>query len=227
MRLLLIEDDVMLGTALRDGLRAQGLTVDWVREGEAGLSAASSEPFDLVLLDLGLPRVDGLEVLRSLREQGKALPVIILTARDTVNQRVEGLNAGADDYVLKPFDVKELAARIRAVTRRHAGRPSLVMHSGEVSLDPVNRETRLRGEPVALSAREFALLEMLMHRPGVPMTRAQIEDKLYGWGEEVGSNTVEVFVHSLRRKLGTGVIQNVRGVGYFVARNPVRTESAS
>lgn len=218
MRLLLIEDDTMLGTAIKDALRAQGLTVDWVREGLTGLSAAATEPFDLVLLDLGLPRMDGMEVLRQLREQGKSLPVIVLTARDTVEQRVEGLNAGADDYVLKPFDVKELAARIRAVTRRHAGRPSTLMRSGEVSLDPVLRDVRLRGEPVALSAREFSLLEMLMHRPGVPLTRAQIEDKLYGWGEEVGSNTVEVFVHSLRRKLGSGVIQNVRGVGYFVPR---------
>jgi two-component system, OmpR family, response regulator QseB len=219
MRLLLIEDDTMLGAAIRDGLRAQGLTVDWVREGLTGLSAAATEPFDLVLLDLGLPRLDGLDVLRMLREQGKSLPVIILTARDTIEQRVEGLNAGADDYVLKPFDVKELAARIRAVTRRHAGRPSTLMRSGEVTLDPVTRDVRLRGEQMALSAREFSLLEMLMHRPGVPLTRAQIEDKLYGWGEEVGSNTVEVFVHSLRRKLGSGVIQNVRGVGYFVPRS--------
>ena len=179
MRLLLIEDDTMLGSALRDALRAQGLTVDWVREGLTGLSAAATEPFDLVLLDLGLPRMDGLDVLRGLREQGKNLPVIVLTARDTIEQRVEGLNAGADDYVLKPFDVKELAARIRAVTRRHAGRPSTLMRTGDVTLDPVTRDVRLLGEHVSLSAREFSLLEMLMHRPGVPLTRAQIEDKLY------------------------------------------------
>lgn len=218
MRLLLVEDDAMLGAALQNGLRGMGFTVDWVREGEAGLSAARTEPFDLVLLDLGLPRLDGMDVLRELRASGEGRPVVVITARDAVARRIEALDAGADDYVLKPFDMGELAARVRAVVRRHSGQPGSVLRCGDVTLDAVSKEVTREGSPIMLSAREFALLEMLMRRPGVPQSRAQIEERLYGWGEEVDSNTVEVFVHSLRRKLGTQLIQNVRGVGYFVPR---------
>ena len=219
MRVLLIEDDAMLGAALRDGLRVQRFTVDWARDGEAGYSAASTEPFDVVLLDLGLPRQDGMDVLRKLRVEGHLVPVIIITARDAVAQRVAGLDAGADDYVLKPFDVTELAARIRAASRRDVLRRDTVLRCGNVALDTVQREVRLDDAPVVLSVREYALLEILMRRRGQPLMRQQIEDRLYGWGDEVGSNTVEVFVHSLRRKLGANIIHNVRGVGYFVPRH--------
>lgn len=218
MRLLLIEDDNMLGAALRDGLRHQGYTVDWARDGLGGVSAAQLEPFDLVLLDLSLPDIDGLDVLRQVRNSGKPLPVIILTARDAVEQRITGLDAGADDYVVKPFDLTELAARIRAVARRHSGQRESLLRCGTITLNMATREVTLQNAQVNMSAREFALLEMLMCRPGVPQTRAQLEERLYGWGEDIGSNTVEVFVHSIRRKLGPASIQNVRGVGYFVPR---------
>lgn len=218
MRLLLIEDDQMLGTALKEGLRSLKFTVDWVRDGQAGLSAASTEPFDVVLLDLGLPRMDGMDVLHQLRSSGKTVPVIILTARDALPERIEGLDAGADDYILKPFDINELAARIRAVSRREGVKRDTVLSCGDVTLDTVHRQVQLKGENVTLSAREYTLLEILMRRRGQPLTRQQIEDRLYGWGEEVDSNTVEVFVHSLRRKLGADLIHNVRGVGYFVPR---------
>jgi two-component system response regulator QseB len=215
--LLLAEDDTMIGDAVRAGLRRLGFSVDWVQDGVAAEQALLTEPYDACLLDLGLPRKAGLAVLRRLRERGSMLPVLVLTARDAITDRVEGLDAGADDYVVKPFDLAELAARIRAVTRRKAGRAQAVIEHCDVALDPGTREVRRQGELVALSPREFALLEALLEHPGRILSRAQLEERLYGWGEEVESNVVEVHVHTLRRKLGADFIRNVRGVGYRVA----------
>jgi two-component system, OmpR family, response regulator QseB len=217
MRLLLAEDDTMIGDAARAGLRRLGFSVDWVQDGVAAEQALLTEPYDAFLLDLGLPRKAGLAVLRRLRERGSMLPVLVLTARDAITDRVEGLDAGADDYVVKPFDLAELAARIRAVTRRKAGRAQAVIEHGNVVLDPATREVRRNGELVPLSPREFALLEALLEYPGRILSRAQLEERLYGWGEEVESNVIEVHVHTLRRKLGADFIRNVRGVGYRVA----------
>jgi two-component system response regulator QseB len=217
MRLLLAEDDNMIGEAVRAGLRRQGFAVDWVRDGVAAEQALLAEAYDACLLDLGLPRKAGLDVLRRLRERGSMLPVLVLTARDAITDRVEGLDAGADDYVVKPFDLTELAARIRAVTRRKGGRAQAAIEHGEVVLDPATREVRRNGEPVALSPREFALLQALLEHPGRILSRAQLEERLYGWGEEIESNVVEVHLHTLRRKLGADFIRNVRGVGYRVA----------
>ncbi|MFN7777651.1 MAG: response regulator transcription factor, partial [Betaproteobacteria bacterium] len=202
MRFLLVEDDPMIGASLRNALRQEGHAVDWVRDGRAAQSALASERFDLLLLDLGLPQVPGLEVLRGLRAGGNTTPAIVLTARDELEQRVALLDAGADDYLVKPFELAELTARIRAVLRRAAGRSAPVLEVGDVQLDPATRQVARSGEPVILSAREYALLEALMLRPGALLSRAQLEDRLYGWGEEVESNAVSVYVHQLRRKLG-------------------------
>ena len=218
MRLLLVEDDPMIGASVRTGLRQDGFAVDWVGDGEAAEAALASGVYDLMLLDLGLPRKDGLAVLRALRARGSDLPVLAVTARDAVPDRIAGLDAGADDYVVKPFDLDELAARIRAVLRRRAGRAEPVVRLGDVEFNPATREVRRGGQAVALAARELALLEALLDRPGVVLSRAQLEEKLYGWAEEVGSNTVEVYIHALRKKLGADFIRNVRGVGYMVAR---------
>jgi two-component system response regulator QseB len=207
----------MIGEAVRAGLRRQGFSVDWVRDGVAAEQALLAEPYDACLLDLGLPRKAGLAVLRQLRERGSALPVLVLTARDAISDRVDGLDAGADDYVVKPFDLAELAARIRAVTRRKGGRAQAIIEHRDVAVDPATREVRRNGELVALSPREFALLQALLEHPGRILSRAQLEERLYGWGEEVESNVVEVHVHTLRRKLGADFIRNVRGVGYRVA----------
>ena len=220
MRLLLAEDDAMIGAAVRDRLRSQGFAVDWVRDGRAADMALAAEAYDLLLLDLGLPGREGLAVLKGLRARGSTLPVVILTARDAVDDRVAGLDAGADDYVVKPFDLKELEARLRAVLRRQAGHASSVIEHGRLSLDLVAHELRQDGVLVPLSPREFALLHALLERPGRVLSRAQLEERLYGWGEEVGSNVVEVHIHSLRRKLGTELIRNVRGVGYRVPEDP-------
>ena len=220
MRVLLAEDDAMIGAAVRDRLRGQGFAVDWVRDGRAADTALGGEVYDLLLLDLGLPGREGLAVLKSLRERGSTLPVVILTARDAVDDRVAGLDAGADDYVVKPFDLKELEARLRAVLRRRAGHGSSVIEHGRLSLDLVSHELRRDGALVPLSPREFALLHALLERPGRVLSRAQLEERLYGWGEEVGSNVVEVHIHSLRRKLGAELIRNVRGVGYRVPEDP-------
>ena len=220
MRVLLAEDDAMIGAAVRDRLRGQGFAVDWVRDGRAADAALGGEVYDLLLLDLGLPGREGLAVLKSLRERGSTLPVVILTARDAVDDRVAGLDAGADDYVVKPFDLKELEARLRAVLRRRAGHGSSVIEHGGLSLDLVSHELRRDGALVPLSPREFALLHALLERPGRVLSRAQLEERLYGWGEEVGSNVVEVHIHSLRRKLGAELIRNVRGVGYRVPEDP-------
>ena len=216
MRLLLVEDDRMIGESLRSALRQAGYAVDWVRDGRSAEGTLSSERFDLVLLDLGLPQRDGMDVLQALRARGDRTPVIVLTARDALASRVRGLDAGADDYIVKPFELDELLARIRAVVRRHAGRAEPVLTVENVTLDPAAREVRRDGVPLALSAREYAVLEALMLRPGAILSRAQLEDRLYGWGEELESNAISVYVHQLRRKLGEGYIHTVRGVGYYV-----------
>ena len=220
MRLLLAEDDAMIGAAVRDRLRSQGFAVDWVRDGRAADAALAEDVYDLRLLDLGLPGREGLAVLKALRGRGSTLPVVILTARDAVDDRVAGLDAGADDYVVKPFDLKELEARLRAVLRRRAGSASSVIEHGRLSLDLASHELRRDGVPVPVSPREFALLHALLERPGRILSRGQLEERLYGWGEEVGSNVVEVHIHSLRRKLGADLIRNVRGVGYRIPEDP-------
>jgi two-component system OmpR family response regulator len=218
MRLLLVEDDRMIGEAVVDLLRLEHYAVDWVRDGEAADTALRTQTYDLVLLDLGLPRRDGLSVLRSLRTRKERTPVLIATARDSVQQRIEGLDAGADDYVLKPYDLDELLARIRALLRRAAGRAEPVYEHMGVSIDPATREVTVGDQPVVLSAREWAVLEPLIARPGMVLSRAQLEEKLYGWQDEISSNAVEVYIHGLRRKLGAELIRNVRGVGYMVPK---------
>ena len=216
MRLLLVEDDHMIGRAVRQGLGDAGFAVDWVMDGNAAERALANGVYDLALLDLGLPGQDGMAVLKLLRRGGNSVPVLIVTARDAVADRIAGLNAGADDYVLKPFDLDELIARVRALLRRHAGAGSPLLECGALALDPVRKEVRLKGELVHLSAREFALLEVLLQRPGAVLSREQLEDSVYGWSEEIGSNAIEVHLHNLRRKLGAETIRNVRGVGYKV-----------
>src|SRR5687768_10416173 len=214
MRVLVVEDDPMIGRAVADGLQADGYAVDWVRDGAAAELALLHGPYDLTVLDLGLPRKDGFDVLKALRRARIDVPVLIITARDSVADRVAGLDLGADDYLVKPFDLDELLARARAVIRRRAGRGSPEIVHGVLSLDPVRREVRFRGAPVELSAREFAVLEALMQEPGAVVSRDKLEDAVYGWGEEVGSNSIEVHLHHLRRKLTPELIRNVRGVGY-------------
>ncbi len=218
MRLLLVEDDQMIGEAVLDLLRAEHYAVDWVKDGDMADTALQTAPYDLVLLDLGLPRRDGIAVLRALRQRQDRTPVLIATARDSVPDRIAGLDAGADDYVLKPYDLDELLARIRALLRRAAGRAEPVYSHMGVSIDPATREVTANGEPVVLSAREWAVLEPLLARPGMVLSRAQLEEKLYGWKDAIASNAVEVYVHGLRKKLGAELIQNVRGVGYMVPR---------
>ena len=218
MRLLLVEDDPMIGEAVRDLLRAEGYAVDWANDGDMADAALATQAYDLVLLDLGLPRRDGLAVLRDLRARKDRTPVLIATARDGVAQRVQGLDAGADDYVLKPYDLEELLARIRALLRRAAGRAEPVYEHQGISVTPATREVRVKGRPVSLSAREWAVLEALIARPGTVLSRQQLEDKLYGWGGEISSNAVEVYVHGLRKKLGAHLVLNVRGLGYMVPR---------
>ena len=224
MRLLLAEDDRMIGDSLRQALRLEGHAVDWVYDVAAANAALAAEHFDLLLLDLGLPDkpgqatqpTAGLGVLRALRSRGDATPVIVLTARDATADRVAGLDAGADDYLVKPFELEELAARMRAVARRHEGRTETVLAHGSLRLDPATRQVTQQGKPVLLSAREFAVLQALMQRPGAVLSRAQLEDRLYGWGDAVESNAVSVYVHQLRKKLGAEAISSMRGVGYFL-----------
>jgi len=220
MRVLLVEDDSMIGESVRRGLRQDGFTVDWVRDGRAAELAVENGVYDLLVLDLGLPRKEGLDVLRQLRRRGNAIPVLIVTARDAVADRITGLDAGADDYLVKPFDLDELAARIRALLRRRSGRTDPVIRCGKLSFNPATREATLEDIPVSLSAREIALLEAFLDRPGAVLSREQLEEKLYGWGEEVESNAVEVYIHALRKKLGPDFIKNVRGVGYRVSKEP-------
>jgi two-component system OmpR family response regulator len=218
MRLLLVEDDVMIGETVLHVLRAEHYAVDWVRDGSMADQALRSAEYDLVLLDLGLPKRDGIEVLRALRSRHSKVPVLIATARDGVSDRVAGLDAGADDYVTKPYDTDELLARIRALLRRSAGRAEPAFEHKGVSLNPVTREATVNGEPALLSAREWAVLEALLSRPGMVLSRTQLEEKLFSWKDEVSSNAVEVYIHGVRKKLGNDIIQTVRGLGYLVPR---------
>jgi DNA-binding response OmpR family regulator len=218
MRILLIEDDPLLGDGLTVGLRQNGYAVDWVKDGVAADHALKSEDFALVVLDLGLPRLSGMEVLRRLRERGARLPVLILTARDATGDKVAGLDAGADDYLVKPVDLDELAARIRALARRAAGRALPQLRHGDLVLDAAARRVCRDGKPVELSAREFDLLQILLDNAGRVMTRTQLEGALYGWRDEPDSNALEVHIHHLRRKLGADFIKTLRGVGYTVPK---------
>ena len=218
MRVLLVEDDPLLGDGVQAGLQDMGHTVDWVRDGVAAEEALAAGAFDLLVLDLGLPRQDGLTVLRKLRRGGSALPVLVLTARDTVADRVTGLDAGADDYLVKPFDLEELGARLRAIARRHSGRASPEVRYGVLVFDPAGRTVALDGQPIELTARELAVLEALLVNLGRVMSRERLEEALYGWDEGVESNAIEVHVHHLRRKLGKDLIRTVRGVGYLIPR---------
>lgn len=219
MRLLLVEDDLMIGESVLDLLRAEGYAVDWVKDGEMADIALDSQTYDLVLLDLGLPRRDGLAVLRRLRARKDRTPVLVATARDAIAQRVEGLDMGADDYIVKPYELDELLARIRALIRRAAGRAEPVYEHLGVSIDPVTREVLLDGQAVVLSAREWSILELLLARPGMVLSRRQLEEKLYSWKDDLSSNAVEVYIHGLRKKLGPRIIQNVRGVGYMIPKS--------
>lgn len=217
MRLLVVEDDPMIGESMQRGLKKTGLAVDWVRDGKSAELALGNGVYDLMILDLGLPHKGGLELLSQLRQQGNDLPVLIVTARDAVDDKVAGLNCGADDYLVKPFDFNELNARVNAIMRRRTGRGNPVMIYGALTLDPIAHQTTLRGHSVGLSAKEFALLSALMAVPGAILSRAELEEALYGWEEEVGSNAVEVHIHNLRNKLGSHAILNIRGAGYRVS----------
>lgn len=218
MRVLLVEDDRMIGEAVLQSLNDAAYAVDWVRDGQAALTAIGSQAYGVVLLDLGLPRKDGLEVLRSIRAKGSLAPVVIITARDALEDRVRGLDLGADDYILKPFEMAELLARMRAVVRRQGGSAGPLLGGSALSLDPVTREASVNGKPTRLSGREFSLLQALMVRPGAILSRAELEDRIYGWNEEVESNAVEFLIHALRKKLGSAAIKNVRGVGWMISK---------
>lgn len=220
MRILLAEDDVLLGDGLRAGLRQRGFRVDWVRSGDVAERELRGQPYEAAVLDLGLPRKDGMEVLAELRRAGISMPVLVLTARDAVPDRIRGLDAGADDYVIKPVDLEELAARLRALVRRAHGQPQESLRVQDIALDPAARAVRKAGVPVTLSGREFDLLHTFLLNAGRVLTRDQLEQHLYSWGQEVESNAVEVHIHNLRRKLGPTLIQTVRGVGYMLARDP-------
>ncbi|MGY3585933.1 two-component system OmpR family response regulator [Bradyrhizobium sp. USDA 4341] len=219
MRVLVVEDDRMIGAAVVEALRDAAYAVDWVRNGDLAIEASRSETYDIALLDLGLPLTDGLDVLKAIRERASRLPVIILTARDALNDRVQGLDLGADDYLVKPFEIAELLARMRAVLRREGSGAPPVLTNGELHLDPATREATFCEEKAVLSAREFALLQALLARPGTILSRAELERQIYGWREEVESNAVEFLIHAVRRKLGAAAIRNVRGVGWMVDRS--------
>lgn len=220
MRLLLVEDDALLGDGVRAGLKLAGYAVDWVRDGEAARLALLDQRYDACVLDLGLPRRDGVSVLKDLRGRGDATPVLILTARDTRDDKVGGLDAGADDYLVKPFDLEELQARLRALTRRAAGAAVPTLNHAEVCLEPAGKRVTLDGHAVPLSAREYALLHDLLAHKGRIRTKSELEESLYAWGEEKESNTVEVYIHHLRKKLGGDFIRTVRGLGYVVGEAP-------
>jgi len=217
MRVLLVEDDPMVGKAVQQGLTHAGMAVDWVQDGRSADLSLAQGVYDATVLDLGLPRKDGLSVLTGLRSRRNNVPVLIVTARDAVRDRVAGLNAGADDYLVKPFDLEELVARVRALIRRHAGSGRATLECGELVVDPIGKTVTLAGRRIEVSAREFAILEALMRRPGAVLSREALEEAVYGWEREVASNAVEVHLHNLRRKLGSDMIRNVRGVGYRMA----------
>lgn len=208
----------MVGAAVEQALKDAAYAVDWVRDGETGLLAAKSESYEVLLLDLGLPNVDGRDILRQLRADGRKLPIIIVTARDAIDDRIEGLDLGADDYLVKPFEIRELLARMRAVTRREASGSSAQLGNGKLSLDPTSREASYLAKSAVLTAREFALLQALLSRPGTILSRSELERQIYGWNQEVASNAIEFLIHAVRRKLGTDAIRNVRGVGWMVDR---------
>lgn len=218
MRVLLVEDDRMIAQGLTTALRQDGHAVDHVADGRSAAEALRTTSFDMVLLDLGLPQRDGIAVLRELRGRGDSTPVIIVTARDEVSDRIGGLDAGADDYIVKPFDLEELGARMRSVARRAAGRGDPAIRHRGIALNPVTREVECDGVPVSLSAHEFRVLEALLQRPGAVLSRAQLEERLYGWSDQIESNAVEVYIHGLRRKLGSDAIRTLRGAGYFVPK---------
>lgn len=220
MRLLLVEDDPMIGESIEEGLKGENYAVDWVRDGRSAELALGNQVYDLVLLDLGLPKKQGLEVLSAYRHRDGAAPVLIITARDATADRVQGLDSGADDYLVKPFDLDELFARVRALLRRRVGRTQPTISHRGLTLNPATHDATLKGKPLHLSAREFALLHALMDPPGHVVSKTQLEEKLYGWNEEVESNTVDVYIHHLRKKLGAEFIKNIRGVGYKLANKP-------
>jgi len=218
MRILLVEDDPLVGSAVRQALQDAAFAVDWVQDGATALSSSKNEDYTLVLLDLGLPRKDGLEVLRELRQMKNTVPTIIITARDAVEDRIKGLDYGADDYLVKPFSVGELVARMRAVVRRHNGVADPLLSNGDVSLNPATREATRDDRIHVLSAREYALLYALLLRPGAILSRDDLEERIYGWNEEVASNAIEFIIHSLRKKFGKDVIKNIRGLGWMVSK---------
>ena len=218
MRVLLVEDDRMIGAAVEQALKDAAYAADWVTDGEAAAHALENETYELVLLDLGLPKADGREVLRRLRGLGRKLPIIIVTARDSVEDRIDGLDLGADDYLIKPFEIRELLARMRAVLRREGSGATPLLSNGKLDLDPATKEASFLGNSAQLSAREFALLQALLARPGAILSRSDLERQIYGWNEEVESNAVEFLIHGIRRKLGAEAIRNVRGVGWMVER---------
>ncbi|MDH4568096.1 response regulator transcription factor [Pseudomonas sp. BN414] len=220
MRLLLVEDDNALGAGVRAGLRQEGYTIDWLTDGASALHALQNEEFDLAILDLGLPRLDGVHVLQKLRAGGSTLPVLVLTARDGLEDRILGLDAGADDYLVKPFDLNELKARLRALLRRSAGRPQVLIEHAGVVLDPTNQQVSYQGNPVTLTPKEYQLLHELLSQPGKVLTRERLVQTLYGWDEEAESNTLEVHIHHLRKKLSSDLIRTVRGIGYRVDAQP-------
>jgi DNA-binding response OmpR family regulator len=220
MRLLLVEDDNALGSGVRAGLRQEGYTIDWLTDGASALHALQTEEFDLAILDLGLPRLDGLQVLQQLRAGGSTVPVLVLTARDATEDRILGLDAGADDYLVKPFDLNELKARLRALLRRSAGRPQVLIEHAGVVLDPTSQQVTYQGSAVALTPKEYQLLHELLSQPGKVITRERLVQTLYGWDEEAESNTLEVHIHHLRKKLSSDLIRTVRGIGYLVDGRP-------
>ncbi|MFZ6845239.1 response regulator transcription factor [Undibacterium sp. RuTC16W] len=218
MRIFLIEDDQMIGDAIQGALKDAAFAVDWIRHGQDALSTLQAQQYDLVLLDLGLPKKDGFDVLRSIREDNNPIPLIVITARDSLDDRLRGLDSGADDYLVKPFEMAELFARMRAVIRRKGGIAAPLMSNGDLTLDPATHEANFEDVRVRLSAREFALLQALLIRPGAILSRTDLEDRIYGWNQEVESNAVEFLIHSIRKKLGNAAIKNVRGVGWMVSK---------
>ena len=218
MRILLVEDDPELGDGLTVGLRQAGFAVDWLRDGHSADQALQSESFDLIVLDLGLPRLSGMEVLNRARGRGQSMPILILTARDATGDKVSGLDAGADDYLVKPIDLDELSARIRALTRRSAGRAAPLLTHGELSIDLAAHCVTFAGQEVELSSREFSLLQILIENAGRVLTRTQLEQSIYGWRDEPDSNALEVHIHHLRKKLGSDLIRTLRGVGYTISK---------
>lgn len=219
MRVLLVEDDRMIGEAMLQALKDAAYAVDWERDGVGAIDAIEAIDYELVILDLGLPGKDGLAVLEQLRSSGDTTPVLVVTARDTLDERIRGLDMGADDYLVKPFETGELLARMRAVARRKLGQSLPVLTNGVLRLDPATREADFCGEHCRLTAREFALLQALLLRPGAILSRDELETRIYGWNEEVESNAVEFLIHAVRKKLGSDVIRNVRGMGWMVDRN--------